>query len=482
MRKFTLIAALICMSITSAFAGHVDTYGIGAKATSMGGAMTAGSDDPFSIYYNPAAMTRIKRPTFAIGVTLIDPKLTIDEYNVEQTSAFPINDLNGEGIDDAADLLKVPHFAYVHPVNDKLALGVAFYIPYGLDLKWDDNPVKNPAAYNTFHSYYLREVITPSVAYKVTDKLSFGAGIAIGKSKAGNERRRYVPDFMTNSTYMTAAFTAQYTAQTGAAPSAALANMMGSQLASAYAELQDAEYKMEFEDNFNYSFNFGVLYEFNDKLSFGATFRTMSETDMKGDTEVTPSLQYWSNEEVEGNVSIDTPNQLSLGVEYKVTPKWRVNFDMTRTWWSRVKSYTVEFEENFMETPNISDGAEEEHFERRWKDTWQYRFGTEYKLNETVDLRFGYYYDPTVVPDHTFDVLWPDSDKHVFSTGVGLNFERTSWDFAVQYIKIEPIHVVSGDSENLDHSYSRDGIHDGEVEAYASGNLWSYSVTFSYKF
>jgi len=45
-----LVAALA----VSAWAGNVDTYGIGAKNTAMGGAVSAYADDPFAIYYNPA--------------------------------------------------------------------------------------------------------------------------------------------------------------------------------------------------------------------------------------------------------------------------------------------------------------------------------------------------------------------------------------------------------------------------------------------
>ena len=50
MKKFFLIVLSICLTSTAAFAGHVDTYGIGSRATSMAGAMTAGTNDAFSVY------------------------------------------------------------------------------------------------------------------------------------------------------------------------------------------------------------------------------------------------------------------------------------------------------------------------------------------------------------------------------------------------------------------------------------------------
>ena len=43
---------LVMVVAVSAWAGNVDTYGIGAKNTAMGGAVSAYADDPFAIYYN----------------------------------------------------------------------------------------------------------------------------------------------------------------------------------------------------------------------------------------------------------------------------------------------------------------------------------------------------------------------------------------------------------------------------------------------
>jgi len=466
MFRLLITAFIICFTASVAFAGHVDTYGIGSKGTSMGGAMTAATDDAFSVYYNPAAMTRIKKPTFAIGTHMVDPSLKIKSFEVDETSAFPVADLSASDIKDQSPLLVVPHMAYVHPLSDKIALGVAFYVPYGLELQWDRNTVNNPAAFNTFHSWYAREVITPSIAYKVNDKLSLGFGVAIGKSKGGVERVRYVPAFMkSEAAWLAAGYSAAQAA--GAA--------------AAYSELDGAQYRTETEDSFNYSFNFGLLYEFSEQFSFGVAFRSKADTKMKGDTDVTPDLAIWQNQNVDATVEIDTPNQLQIGVQYKPISKWSISADITRTWWGAINDYTVAFADPFMATPGLSAGADEEYFERKWKDTWQYRVGTEYKLNKMVDLRAGYYYDPTVVPNDTFDVLWPDSDKHVFSAGLGLNFERVSVDLVLQYIKITKVDI-NGESENLNGSYTRPGVHVGDVSATAEGSLLGYGVTVSYKF
>jgi len=445
MKKLLLAVLSLCLMSATAFAGHVDTYGIGSRATAMAGAMTAGSNDPFSVHYNPAAMSRIKKPTVALGAHMVDPGLEIEDFRSDISSNYPVDDVSGNSVvADSSPLLVVPHIGYVHPINDKIALGFAVYVPYGLELQWNDNPAENPAAYNTFHSWYVREVITPSVSFKFNEKLSVGFGVVLGKSRAGTERVRYVPDFM----------------------AAAYPN---------YAELQGAQYKTEMEDDFNYSFNFGVLYEVNEKLALGLAFRSKSNTHMEGSTDVTPDLTLWTGQDVDASVDIDTPNQLQVGVEYKPVPEWSINFDVTRTWWGAINEYKVKFEEPFMGT------ADEEPYDRDWKDTFQYRIGTEFKVNDNVDMRFGYYYDPSVVPGSTFDVQWPDSDKHVFSTGVGIHVGRVTVDLVLQYTKIEGVDI-KGDSENLNDTFTRPTVHEGETYATASGHLLGYGATISYSF
>jgi long-chain fatty acid transport protein len=251
--------------------------------------------------------------------------------------------------------------------------------------------------------------------------------------------------------------------------------------ADPYAELTGAEYKTEMEDDFNYSFNFGLLYEFNEKVALGIAFRTESKTHMEGRTDVTPDLEMWQNQNVDASVDIDTPNQLQVGIEYKPIPRWSINFDVTRTWWGSIQDYSVKFDDPYMATPGITDGANEEYYDREWKNVFQYRIGTEYKLNEHVDLRAGYYYDPSVVPGNTFDVQWPDADKHVFSGGVGIHMGRVTVDLTLQYIKIEDVHI-NGDSHNLNETFTRPGYHEGEVYATASGHLIGYGATVSYSF
>lgn len=93
----------------------------------------------------------------------------------------------------------------------------------------------------------------------------------------------------------------------------------------------------------------------------------------------------------------------------------------------------------------------ESYPEPRFHDTWQVRFGYEHAFDLTVDwadrlmLRGGYYYQPTPVPDQSGPGNLLDSNKHVMSSGMGLEFTDPlgivllpmSVDFAYQIHALE---------------------------------------------
>ncbi|MFW5993072.1 MAG: OmpP1/FadL family transporter, partial [Desulfohalobiaceae bacterium] len=143
----------------SAWAGNVDTYGIGSKATSMGGAFSAYADDPFAAYYNPAGLSQISSPMASGGLMIIDPNLKAKGYKVDDPE---YGDLGPTSFHDDSPNLYVPHLGFAMPVNEKWSVGMAAYAPFGLHLEWDENNSNNlseyPGAYNSYESWYQRMV------------------------------------------------------------------------------------------------------------------------------------------------------------------------------------------------------------------------------------------------------------------------------------------------------------------------------------
>jgi long-chain fatty acid transport protein len=428
MRKLFAFFFLLSLPLT-AQAGNVDTFGIGSKATALGGAFSGYADDPFAVYYNPAGLTQIESSTLSIGAEYLNPDLKIHNFKAKDGNGSNVLPSN-VSFTDTSDNLIVPHVGFATHLFNNVYFGIAAYIPYGLHIKWESDPTKNPAAYNGFESYYLRGVVTPTIAVKLTDKLSAGFGVSLGRSDAGTQRRIYYPSAKT---------------------------------------LHNKIIKGELSDDFNYSFNVGLMYKPYDNLSFGITYRSRTNTDFKGTVEIV------GIDKVNAETSIDHPEQIQAGVKYQPNSKLVLTVDVAWTDWSSVHDYTLKFDKPLL-------GKTEEYFPRDWKDTRQIRFGVEYKWNEIVTFRGGYFYDPSPIPDETFDMLWPDADKKTYSFGVGLNFGKLSIDTVLQYSIAEYRREIGGESVELNSSYPGTDEEPGTVAMSADGHLWGYGITVNYRF
>lgn len=527
-KKVILILVLSLFAVSSAYAGCVDSYGIGSKATALGGAYSAYANDPYAVYYNPAGLTQLDSSIFSMGAHMMDPTIQVENFRVSNTNDPTI--AGPKDFSDESPNLIAPHLGFATPISDTLAFGIAAYAPWGLELEWNDNPAENPAAYNYFHSYYIREAATPTLAWKVSDKLSFGFGVSFGMSLAGEERKLYVSPDVGNDPVLNPALVAGATTQASASIAAVeAANQAAGGVAppitttsaaynflstyapdrtddiAAFKSLSDsgletpeqvgvaqaakyngvpatdheAHLEAELKDDFNYSFNFGLMYKPKETITLGLTYRSRTITHFEGDLE--------KNGEKVADVELDYdhPDQLQMGIRYvpESSPDISIEFDLVWTNWS------INEEQSAKLIPympiEVIDGqtsqVTESTYRRDWEDTKQIRVGVEWRVNEIFTLRGGYFYDPSPIRDDTLDLMWPDADKKTYSLGCGMNFGNFSIDSVFQYVDIEKARDIGGESENINHSYDGTGTHK-EVSFSADGYLWGLGLTLNYKF
>lgn len=439
---FIISLIIIIFLATTSFSANIDTYGIGSKATALGGAYTAYADDVFAVYYNPAGLTQLNMKQIALGTHVIDPKLEGKNFLVEKsgsTLAGPVD------FEDESNVLIVPHIGFAMPINEKMAFGIAAYVPFGLHIKWDDtaNLYLNPASYNCYEAAYAREVVTPTIAYKINENLSVGFGISLGKAESWSYLNAY------NLLPLT------------------------------------VKEKVELSDNFNYSFNFGVMYKPTKELTLGLTYRSFTNVDFEGDLKLTDIddserilLQAQGLTKFKTDVAVDDvhlPNQIQFGVRYTPTEKLSIEADIVWTQWSMVDYQTLEIKDPIFQA---ALGGKELKVKRDWKDTNQVKIGLEYKATDILTLRIGYFYDPTPIPQDTFDMVWPDADKKTYSLGAGINLGNWVIDGVLQYTITEKDTVIGGESVNLNESYGEDA----KVKTKAQGQLWGFGLTVTYNF
>jgi long-chain fatty acid transport protein len=485
MKKWLVSIAFIHVLAGAGFAASVDTFGIGAKATSLGGAVSASSDDVYSVYYNPAGLSQLKKAEVSAAIQMCDPNVKFNNYTVtggEAADGTELDDIGPAEIKDKSDNLFIPFLGYAQPITKDLAFGVAGLVPFGLDVEWGKNPNENPGAYNWFHSYYVRETVNPTLSYKINDAFSVGVGVALGKSKSGAEKILNYPtapsDFFGTPTAMDTFSVANRTAiynqvlgATGSAAAATNAAQAYTALALSHA-VNGSKLELELEDSFNYSFNAGALYKPAENFAIGLTYRGRADAKFEGDVTIdgvkvtTASMRY------------DHPEQVQAGIMVKPVPSVTLEADVVWTNWSINEVQSTYFDEPLMGL------VSEETLERNWHNTNQVRLGAEWQVNPVVALRCGYFYDPSPVPDNTFDIMWPDADRKTYSIGAGFDFGNWVIDTSIQFAYAETKRIIGGESDNLNDSYNpMSFVYDGyRVETTADGYLMGYGVSVTYKF
>lgn len=488
MKRILILTAIFCFTTAAAYAGSVETFGIGAKETAQGKAVAAQADTPFAVYYNPAGLTQIEGPTLSAGAVAYEADVTSKMKVIDPATGNEVNNGWGNSNETDNDTLINPALGYAMPITDRISFGVAAYSPYGLTIESNKNPYENPISFFAWESHYVRVAVTPTIAYKFSDKLSFGFGVSLGQSEC-NAGRTYTHNPFKMKVVSEAAKLG-YDVDI-------IKGMVGYDVKKTEVDgsvLNKIE--LETDDDFNYSWNAGVLFKPTDKLSLGLTYRSRTSADFEGDI--------LFNGTTVGSIQMDYdhPEQVQGGIRYAFSDKFSVEFDLTWTRWSinenqteRMKYSKDAFIEALEATPAVEALANQMLTEdklssttvypRRWDNTMQYQLGAEWLVNDKFALRGGVVYDPTPIPDNTFDQGWPDTDRTLFNLGFGYKFtEKWEIDAVFQYIRSIPTRDIDGDSYNLNKVFSGEVVGQ-EVKVHVEDNkgvLYGAGFTVSYKF
>jgi long-chain fatty acid transport protein len=536
LKKILTLSLMMIFVAGTAYAGLVETLGIGAKETAQGKAVAAQADTPFAVYYNPAGLTQIERPTITAGALVYDAQVynknfkllaAEDGFQMGADGSVVAQIKKGDVINDGwetgsstdNDPIVNPSLGYAMPLTDRLSFGVAAYAPYGLHIESPHDPYENPISFYAWESLYARKAVTPTLAYKVSDKLSVGFGVSLGQSESdAGKTYRYNP-------FVAMAAKSETTQQTlGAAVGQVAAAVPGgaeasdtaaivTSIAATSVALTDSkggtlnELSLESQDDFNMSWNAGVMYKPTDKISLGLTYRSRATGDFEGD------VLFRGTKIGSVVMDYDHPESVQGGVRYAFSDNFSVEFDLTWTRWSineqQVEKMTLDevdkltadsvgyLVQGIQLNTTLSDtekamiiqglnanvdalkpGTVEltAFHHRDWDDTFQYQLGAEWLVNDKLSLRGGFVYDPTPVPDSTFDQGWPDTDRTSYAFGLGYEI-NDSWtiDAVIQYIKSTPARDVSNSGE-LDHGFNNDGTA-GLDKVDAAGNPIETTVT-----
>ena len=178
-------------------------------------------DDLSAVHYNPAGMTLLEGTRFQAGGVWIG-------LNADYSS-----DISGESENGRLKGQMIPAGYVTHQVNDKIWLGFAMTVPFGMGTEyskdWEGADRGTNAKIYTFD-------MNPSIAWKVNDFLSIGGGISVQYAKA--------------------------------------------ELGMGMSGLGHGKVEA---DSWDWGFNLGVMISPTDKLRFGLAYRSSIEHDAEGD-------------------------------------------------------------------------------------------------------------------------------------------------------------------------------------------------------
>jgi long-chain fatty acid transport protein len=188
----------------------------------------------------------------------------------------------------------------------------------------------------------------------------------------------------------------------------------------------------------------GLLFHPTDQHFIGLTFRSGTEMNYNGHATVP-----LAGMNTAASADFHFPATLAFGYSYRPTEKWNFEGDVNWTDWSTLKSVPL------TASPALPAS---DTLDFNWTPSWMLDLGVTRYLGNDWRISGGYMYSENSVPDGTFNPLVPDSDRHVFSVGVGKRWGNFSWDAAYQ-LAWGPPRTVDGDATPATDPGAPDGTY-----------------------
>ena len=318
-------------------------------------------DSAATLWYNPAGMTRLPGANLEIGAHL----LQVDSHQSDRGStrsgpggAGSFASGGNDGGNPFSQPVLIPAGYGSFEVTPRLWVGLGISFPFGLKVVYDDAFF---GRYDSIKSDLHDVNIQPSVAYKLNDTISIGAGFDIQTLNATLE--------------------------------SALPNLSPA--------LPDGRIKIK-GDDLSFGWNAGITANLG-RLRLGGHYRSHISHRLDGNVEITGLLGPLaaSNGSRAGIAPISTPDIATVSAVFAATDEARLLGSVNWYNWSRFKRITVE-------DPN---GAVFLDSEQQYRDTWSYSGAGEYDLSTKLTLRAGGMFDETPTRDGFRTTRVPDGNR-----------------------------------------------------------------------
>jgi len=376
----TAIRALIgCTAALLAQAAPAAGFYISEVGT-PGSLGTAGVANPVntvsadSSWTNPAGMTGLQQDEMLAGMQVLLPKIEFDSSVAEA---------GGKDGGNAGNIAAIPAFFMVKKLNDRVRLGFSLVAPQGGAMNYGDDFV---GRYGASKVALAAMGGSPSIAYKVNDRLSLGGGVSIIYTQFE---------------------------QTIAINQNALLPGPGT--------LPDGKVKFDNMTDLGYQPFLGLTYYLSDSLMLGVVYRAEMDVNLEGDLNFR-SLAFPTPPANDIEIDWDNPQVLKAGLRYELAPGKRLIFSADWEDWSAFSENQLAITGGVLNPAGV--------LERNFRDTWNAGIAFVDMSNKTSGYSVGFSYDSSPVrnKDRTIDL--PFDETYKVSAAYGRNVNKQV-DFAL---------------------------------------------------
>jgi len=404
MRK-QLFSRLVVLGLVgfsgSAFASGFQLFeanGAGTGNFYAGGAAIA--DDASTAYFNPAGLVRMHHPQIVLSAVNIftDVSLKGTDTWSNPTGTAAIRALTGvtlpntytqSGSAQGGGYHLVPSFEYASPINENFYFGFSVAAPFGLSTDYGTSSFVRYSATNT-----SLQVIdfSPSIGFKITDKLSAGFGV--------------------DADYLDATLDA----------------MAGLPTWAAYRGLPVSTYDTKSEndaDGWGYGYHAGLLYQFDPCNRLGLSYFSKVSYTVNGTSHFKGNLAGGSatlttptsSEFVNNNLTADTtlPATTMLSYFHQFNPAWSAMATVAYTEWGVFNNLTLNNVAGA--TATLAYTPVTVTLSQNYRNTWRFATGVNYQPVKDWVFRAGVGYDQTPTQDQDRNARLPDGNRTAIALG-----------------------------------------------------------------
>ncbi len=373
-------------------ANPLDMYGFTSRSAALAGAVTGDVADPSANHYNPAGLARMRGFRLDAGYLHAAPSLRLN------------------GADTAVDPSRGAIAALGAPgrlFGVRFAFGLAVHLPDDRLSQVRALPQQQPR-WELYGVRLQRLFVAANLAVAITPWLRVGGGLAfMASTRGGIEIEGRIAALNPNTSQLT------HTVD---------------------ADLTSVRYLL-----------LGAQADIGRRVNVGVSFRdefrldTQLDANLQGQIVVGP-IENPRSLAIPGAYNLRSrtltafqPRQLNVGAAWRPTDRLRLGLDLAWVQWSRYENPTASLDVSLdlvippslpgISQPTVPRPAQREPM--RFSDTLTVRVGGEYTVplgRHSLDLRAGYYWDPSPVPAQPGVTNFVDNDRHVASLGAGFTW------------------------------------------------------------